>query len=220
MVGALTALPGCTPYVHGYAYTTHQTFSTGTSPAAPQPTSSPTAASPADASAGPSPATQAELSDQLTYYLQGHRLPLVGAQVANGPAGNHKVILYGFVATTRGKNDAEEKTRRFLNEPGAEIDNRIVIRPELLTPSPSLSAAASSFPPTAGSPSVTTPYPGGTASAPPQQLQPEQLNELLGALMLGMAIVSTLPTAGAPGALTPPGSVSPPAPPASSAPSP
>ena len=210
MAGALTALPGCTPYVQGYAYTTHQTFTSGTSPAAPQPAPAPTPTPPADASASPPPGTHSELSDQLTYYLQGHRLPLVGAQVVNSPAGNQKVILYGFVATTKGKADAEDRTRKFLHEPDAVIDNRIVIRPELLTPNQSLSAATSSFPPTAASPSVTTPTSGGTASAPLQQLQPAQVNELLGALLLGMALVSTLPTTGIPGAPATPGSSAPP----------
>ncbi|HUY17583.1 MAG TPA: hypothetical protein VMV15_00035 [Candidatus Binataceae bacterium] len=205
MAGALTALPGCTPYVHGYAYTTHQTFSTGAAPATPQP--SPTPVSPPEPSTSSSPATRSAVSDRLTYYLQGHRLPLVGAQVMDAADGNRKVILYGYVATPHGKHDAEDRARRFLNDPGAEIDNRIVIQPELLTPSPALSAAASSFPPLAAAPS-----PGTAAPAPSQQLQPAQLNELLGALLVGMAIVSTLPTAAGAGALAPPGSI-PPAPP-------
>jgi hypothetical protein len=220
MAGALTALPGCTPYVHGYAYTTHQTFSTGAPPAAPQPVPTPTPTPRADSSASTAPPVRSVLSDQLTYYLQGHRLPLVGAQVTDAPAGDHKVILYGFVATAHGKRDAEDKSRRFLNEPNAEIDNRIAIRPELLTPNRSVSAAASSFPATPPPPAVTAPYAGGAPSALPQQLQPAQINELLSALLLGMALVSTLPTAGASGAPAPAGSVaSPPAAPAS-APSP
>lgn len=217
VAGALAALPGCAPYVQGYAYTTHQTFTSGTSPAAPQPAASPTPAPPTDASASSPPGTHSESSDQLTYYLQGHRLPLVGAQVVNAPAGNHKIILYGFVATPQGKADAEDRTRQFLNEPGAEIDNRIVIRPELLTPNQSLSAATSAFPPSAASASMTAPNPSGTAPAPLQQLQPAQVNELLGALLLGMAIVSTLPTAGIPGAPASPG---PSGPPVSASPSP
>ncbi len=190
VAGALTALPGCTPYVHGYAYTTHQSFGSSASPSAPQPLPSPSAAPSPAASAGPSTApieaTRSELSDQLTYYLQGHRLPLVGAQVASAASGSHKVILYGYVATAHGKRDAADKARRFLNDPNAEIDNRIVVSPELREPNPAVSAAASSFPPPA------------TASAgtaiPPQQIPPAQLNELIGALLLGMAIVTTLPS--------------------------
>jgi hypothetical protein len=213
MAGALTALPGCTPYVHGYAYTTHQTFSTGAAPAAPEP--SPTPAPPPEPSTSSSPTTRSAVSDRLTYYLQGHRLPLVGAQVMDAADGNRKVILYGYVATPHGKHDAEDKARRFLDDPGAEIDNRIVIQPELLTPSPSLSAAASSFPPSAAAPSMAS-----AAPAPSQQLQPAQINELLGALMLGMAIVSTLPTAAGSGTLAPPGSAPPPAAPSVPTPAP
>jgi hypothetical protein len=189
----LTALPGCTPYVHGYAYTTHQSFSSSAPPSAPQPTPSPSVAPTpsADSSLLPS-GTHSATSDRLTYYLQGHRLPLVGAQVADAGGGNYKVILYGFVATNHGKNDAEEKTRRFLNDPNAEIDNRIVVKPELRTPNPSLNAAASSFPP-----------PASSSSTSPTQLQPAQINALIGALLMGMALVSALPTAVAPGAGAP-----------------
>ena len=215
VAGALTALPGCTPYAQGYAYTTHQTFSTAASPAAAQPVPSPTPALSAASSTNPPSETHSELSDQVTYYLQGHRLPLVGAQVTNAAAGNHKVILYGFVATEHGKNDAEDKARQFLNEPNAEIDNRIAVRPELRTPNSPLSAAASSFP-TAGASSASP----GAASAPPQTLPPARLNELLGALLLGMAIVSTLPTATGPGTAMPPGSAPSPVPSPSVSPSP
>jgi len=194
VAGALTALPGCTPYAQGYAYTTHQSFPSGAPPAAPPPAASPTPVASADASASMPADMHAAMSDRLTYYLQGHRLPLVGAQVADAADGNHQVILSGFVATDHGKSDAEEKARRFLNEPNAEIDNRIVVKPELQAPpSPPLAAAASSFPP----PATSSP---GAPAAPAQQLQPAQVNQLLGALLLGMAIVSTLPTAGAPGA--------------------
>ncbi|GEM_PF-4934690 len=203
VAGVLTALPGCTPYVHGYAYTTHQSFSSSAPPSAPQPTPSPSVAPtpPTDYSSGLPSGAHSATSDRLTYYLQGHRLPLVGAQVTDAGGGNHKVILYGFVATDHGKNDAEEKTRRFLNDPNAEIDNRIVVKPELRTSSPSLNAAASSFPPP----------PASSSSTPPTQLQPAQINALIGALLMGMALVSALPTAVAPGAGAP-SSGAPPAP--------
>jgi hypothetical protein len=135
----------------------------------------------------PIEATHSELSDQLTYYLQGHRLPLVGAQVASAASGAHKVILYGYVATEHGKHDAVDKARRFLNDSNAEIDNRIVVSPELREPNPAVSAAASSFPP----PVVTS---SSSTAVPPQQIPPAQLNELIGALLLGMAIVTTIPS--------------------------
>jgi hypothetical protein len=200
----LTALPGCTPYVHGYAYTTRQSFGGGASASAPQPVPTPGAApspavvaSAAGSSTAPIEATHSELSDQLTYYLQGHRLPLVGAEVASNAPGSHKVILYGYVATEHGKHDAAEKARRFLNDPNAEIDNRIVVSPELREPNPAVTAAASSFPPPA------TASAGG-AAIPPQQIPPAQLNELVGALLLGMAIVTTLPATLPPGPATAP----------------
>jgi hypothetical protein len=71
-------------------------------------------------------------SNALTSYLQAHRLPLVGAQVLANESGSREVILYGFVATDFGKQDAAGRARRFLNDPGATVLNRIVVRPELL----------------------------------------------------------------------------------------
>ncbi|MBF6569970.1 MAG: hypothetical protein IVW54_13965 [Candidatus Binataceae bacterium] len=201
MTGLLTGLPGCTPYFNGYAYTTHQTFPAGSPPAQPQPAASPTPSSfdTSSKQANPPPQTHSELSDQLTYYLQGHRLPLVGAQVADAANGSHHVILYGFVATAHGKQDAEDKARSYLNDPKLKIDNRIAIEPELLVSNNSTVAASSAFPSTSG---ATGSAPGPTP--PPQTLQPAQINELLGALMVGMAIVSSLPTAAGSGASTPP----------------
>lgn len=86
-------------------------------------------------------------SHALTDYLHNHSLPLVGARVlAYGGSGPHKAVLYGFVATQFGKNDAVAKTRRFLNDPSAEIDNRVMIKPELAgnTPAPGGAASAAS----------------------------------------------------------------------------
>lgn len=72
-------------------------------------------------------------SEALTSYLHEHRLPLVGARVMRDADGNQQVVLYGFVATPFGKSDAETKARRYLNEPGLSIVNRINIRLELLS---------------------------------------------------------------------------------------
>lgn len=81
--------------------------------------------------AADAPVSSAE-SEALTRYLHTHRLPMVGGRVlANDGTGTRKAILYGFVATPFGKQDAVAKTRRFLNDSGAEIDNRIMIKPEL-----------------------------------------------------------------------------------------
>ena len=70
-------------------------------------------------------------SGSLTSYLQSHRLPLVGAQVLTNGSGNQQVILYGFVATDFGKQDAADKALRYLHDSGAPVINRIKVRPEL-----------------------------------------------------------------------------------------
>ena len=70
-------------------------------------------------------------SQRLTDYLRKHRLPLVGAQITRDDSGGTQVMLYGYVATSFGKSDAETKTRKFM-KPGAQIVNRIEIRPEIL----------------------------------------------------------------------------------------
>ncbi len=70
-------------------------------------------------------------SGRLTDYLRKHRLPLVGAQITRDDKGGTQVMLYGYVATSFGRSDAEAKTRRFM-KPGAQIVNRIEIRPEIL----------------------------------------------------------------------------------------
>lgn len=71
-------------------------------------------------------------STALTNYLQKNRLPLVGAQVMTNTSGNRQVILYGFVATDFGKQDAVGKARGYLGDPNVGVVNRIAVRPELL----------------------------------------------------------------------------------------
>ena len=83
-------------------------------------------------------------SGTLTSYLQSHRLPLVGAQVLNNSSGNQQIILYGFVATDFGKQDAADKARRYLHNPNAPVINRIAVRPELATGANGSAPAASS----------------------------------------------------------------------------
>ncbi len=70
-------------------------------------------------------------SQSLTDYLHNRRLPLVGGRVLAGNGGPRQVILYGFVATPFGKIDAADQARVFLNDPEAQIDNRIKVTPEL-----------------------------------------------------------------------------------------
>jgi len=70
-------------------------------------------------------------STALTNYLQTHQLPLVGARVLASNGGPRQAILYGYVATPFGKADAVDRTRQWLNDSGAQIDNRIKIEPEL-----------------------------------------------------------------------------------------
>jgi hypothetical protein len=95
-------------------------------------------------------------SSALTNYLKQHRLPLVGGQVLDGPGGQRAVVLYGYVGSDFGKADAVTKTHGFMTESSITVDNRIQVRPELLT---SANAPAAPAPPSA---SVA---PSGTNSA-------------------------------------------------------
>jgi hypothetical protein len=70
-------------------------------------------------------------SNALTDYLKSHRLPLVGARVLVSPSGQRQVMLYGFVASQYGKNDAEAKARKYLNDPAIGVDNQIQVHPQL-----------------------------------------------------------------------------------------
>ncbi len=105
------------------------------------------------------------LSGELTYYFEDAGLPLVGAQVCSNDSGDMWVILYGFVATRFGKDDAEEKARRILGDPYLPIDDRVMIRSDL--------AATASSPPETVSPGANhfvqgeTPQIGYLYAAPP-----------------------------------------------------
>ena len=72
-------------------------------------------------------------SEALTAYLKQHRLPLVGAQVIKDTSGGRRVVLYGFVATDKGKVDAEQKAIGYLGTPVPTVDDRLVVKPELAT---------------------------------------------------------------------------------------
>lgn len=87
-------------------------------------------------------------STALTGYLQKNRLPLVRAQVFTNSSGNRQVLLYGFVASDRGKQNATARSRQYLSDPSVPVINRIAVRPELLTSgSNGASSSSSSAPP-------------------------------------------------------------------------
>jgi hypothetical protein len=69
----------------------------------------------------------------LTAYLKEHRLPLVGAQVIKDNSGGRRLVLYGFVATDEGKIDAEQKAIGYLGTPVPTVDDRLLVKPELVT---------------------------------------------------------------------------------------
>ncbi len=71
-------------------------------------------------------------SQEITNYLQHHRLPLVQAEVRRDVTGQREVVLYGFVASPFGKADAEAKVRKLLGKPDILIINEIKVRPQLL----------------------------------------------------------------------------------------
>ncbi|HKV53861.1 MAG TPA: hypothetical protein VJN94_04390 [Candidatus Binataceae bacterium] len=81
-------------------------------------------------------------STSLTDYLRKHRLPLVGAQVLKDHSGDARVVLYGFVATDYGKQDAARQALAFLKLKDAPVDNRIAIRPEIANMKPGAGSVA------------------------------------------------------------------------------
>ncbi len=85
-------------------------------------------------------------STALTNYLHSRQLPLVGARVLASNGGPRQAILYGYVATPFGKADAVDKAREFLNDSGAQVDNRIKIEPDLAGPTSNNGATASNNP--------------------------------------------------------------------------
>ncbi len=112
----------------GYSSSTPTANSYGSSPALP---SAGPASEPANSSVPPGYTNNTSESGSLTNYLQSHKLPLVGAQVMTNGSGDQQIILYGFVASNFGKQDATDKARRYLRDPDAPVINRIQVRPEL-----------------------------------------------------------------------------------------
>lgn len=69
----------------------------------------------------------------LTAHLKRNRLPLVGAQVLRNPStGQRAVVLYGFVATDHGKSDAQRQAEDYVNDPAVDVQNRVIVNPQLL----------------------------------------------------------------------------------------
>jgi hypothetical protein len=73
----------------------------------------------------------------LSKYLHDRSLPLVEARFIADPNDNDILVLYGFVATDRGRLNAEDQSLDFLCDPDVEIHNLIKVTPVLLRPSTS-----------------------------------------------------------------------------------
>ena len=99
-------------------------------------------------------------SDALSAYLHKHRLPLVGAEVLQASGGQH-VVLYGFVASDRGKQDAQRRALTYIGNSSAEIDNRIAVRPEIAQMEAAQMVSATAAPSVAG---ATNPPAAGVSS--------------------------------------------------------
>jgi hypothetical protein len=120
-------------------------------------------------------------SRALTDYLNQNRLPLVGAQVLKGPEGQRAVVLYGFVGSDFGRSDASEQARRFVADSSVAVDNRINVRPELLSSNRRAAAPgpeSNSGSPSSSSSSYANSYPG-VQSYLEQQNQNQATNQYM-----------------------------------------
>jgi len=102
------------------------------------------------AQAKPEPLDTAKMSDQelgtqLTQYFHDHCLPLVSAQVSRASGGSQQVLLYGFVASDFGKDDAQNKARELLGQNFNDIHNSIMVRPQLAEMTPPQPPASSAL---------------------------------------------------------------------------
>jgi len=129
-------------------------------------------------------------SQALTDYLKQRRLPLVGAQVLKSPAGERVVVLYGFVGSDFGKHDAVTKTHAYLADSNVPVDNRIKVKPELLTTGGAggPSGASSADETAAGAPGDSQ-YPGISS----YEQQPSQAPQYAQQQGTGAAISSVAP---------------------------
>ena len=55
---------------------------------------------------------------------------MVGAQMSNTDTGPH-LMLYGFVATDFGKDDAVTKSKRYLHDSSIAVTNNIKVNPQV-----------------------------------------------------------------------------------------
>jgi len=131
-------------------------------------------------------------STALTNYLHSRQLPLVGARVLASNGGPRQAILYGYVATPFGKADAVDKAREFLNDSGAQVDNRIKIEPDLAGPAANPNAATADNNPDLNNPDIQRYEEQQNQQLTQQQQQymnqgqmPPGLSVLLPFLMLG-----------------------------------
>jgi len=140
-------------------------------------------------------------SRALTEYLKQRKLPLVGAQVLRSSEGGRKVVLYGFVGSAFGKEDAAQKTHGFLHDSSVEVDNRINVRPELLAsnrPSGAASNPYPVYPPAAGSGSNSDASSSTDASAypGPESYKAQQASPYTQQLTSMMPLIALLGTLG------------------------
>ncbi|MGH7933926.1 MAG: hypothetical protein ACREQN_12285 [Candidatus Binataceae bacterium] len=118
-------------------------------------------------------------SQAVTAYLKSHRLPLVGAQVMDNTDGRRVIVLYGFVATDFGKSDAVAKARHALGNSSVTVDNRIIVRPELLASGSSAGVPpnSSSAPKSDNQQASNQSYPGVSGYMSQQQQQNQMLSQ-------------------------------------------
>jgi len=70
-------------------------------------------------------------SHRVTHFLHNHNLPLVGAQVIDNPDGSQELHLFGYVATSFGVQDAQQKAVKYLGDKTIKVVNSIQVNPSL-----------------------------------------------------------------------------------------
>ncbi len=104
-------------------------------------------------------------SEALTSYLREHHLPLVGASVSKASDGSSQVMLYGYVATQQGKQNAAKRAAKYFNnDPRVALVNRITVNPEIRNLG-SASNGSTSSETAAGTPDALIAQPAGSAPA-------------------------------------------------------
>lgn len=114
-------------------------------------------------------------SDSLTKHLHKTRLPMVGAQVLDGDDGSVQVILFGFVATDKGRYDAEQRARSYLGNAEITVDNRVIVDPSVRRNQVESQPDADLYPPPAAFPSAAPSTSIFDAPPAPARLYPTPL---------------------------------------------